>query len=223
MNRADWHAETATFEGQQKREVMARFKRAAYYGQCLGKQLGLMVAMMYDRKFLLLASDARHEVIERGCSKTLGAVLRDLRKSVGVPTPSGGRLRHVLSRHTSASGRIGSRGRPSARNRRLQGTGGRRGEGRGARGRGGSPPGPKLASSDLGKQYDSAARRDRPSTAHFTVEEVAAGIIAMANFREAPARSTGTPLCPATVSVWLKLPKVRRCIQDIPRSRRPKS
>ena len=49
FERISWQLEAAPFDAQQKREVLARFGLAAYYGQCVERQIALMLATMYNK------------------------------------------------------------------------------------------------------------------------------------------------------------------------------
>ena len=98
VERVPWQAHAMSFDEQQKREVMARFGLAAYYGQCVERQIALMLATMYSKTFPFLGPEARDEVFDQEFAKTLGQLVRDLGKIVILPQAFAGRLIHALKR-----------------------------------------------------------------------------------------------------------------------------
>ena len=53
-----------------------------YYSQCLEKQLGLMLATMFNRQYLDVPYEDRDALFDQSLSKTLGQVTRILKKNM---------------------------------------------------------------------------------------------------------------------------------------------
>ena len=79
----DWQ-ENLSLDAQQRREVFARFGLAMHNAQCLEKQLGLMLASMYNRQFLEVRPEARDAFYDREFTKTLGRMVRDLKDTIKI-------------------------------------------------------------------------------------------------------------------------------------------
>lgn len=93
-----WQLEPLPFDAQQRREVMARFGLAAYHGQCVERQIALMLATMYNKTILFLEPEARDKAFDREFTKTLGRLAKDLGKVVDLPRTFEGRLVHAVKR-----------------------------------------------------------------------------------------------------------------------------
>ena len=76
--------EDLPLDAQQRREVFARFGLAMYYAQCLEKQLGLMLASMYNRQFLKVPPEARDAFYDKELAKTLGRMAKDLKNTINI-------------------------------------------------------------------------------------------------------------------------------------------
>ena len=76
--------ENLPLDAQQRRQVFARFGLAMYYAQCLEKQLGLMLASMYNRQFLEVPPEARDVFYDRERTKTLGQMAKALKNAINI-------------------------------------------------------------------------------------------------------------------------------------------
>lgn len=94
----DWQRQAPTYTDQQVREVYARFGLAAYCGQCVERQIGLMLATMYGNRFFSLKPDDRDSAFEAEFAKTLGKMANDLSERLDLPSAFEGRLRHAVNR-----------------------------------------------------------------------------------------------------------------------------
>ena len=83
-------------DAHQRREVFARFGLAMYYAQCLEQQLGLMLASMYNRRFLEVSPEARDALYDRELSKTLGRMAENLKNTIGIPPTLKDRLNEAV-------------------------------------------------------------------------------------------------------------------------------
>ena len=95
-NRVDWQRQAETFEERQGREVLARFGLAAFYGQCVERQLGIMLASMYNDQIFCLEPGNRDSAFDEQFAKTLGRMAKDLDERVQLPSAFEGRLRHAV-------------------------------------------------------------------------------------------------------------------------------
>lgn len=94
----DWQRHAPTLEDQQIREVYARFGLAAYSGQCVERQIGLMLATMYGGQFASMKPEERDTAFETEFAKTLGRMANDLSDRLNLPSAFEGRLRHAVNR-----------------------------------------------------------------------------------------------------------------------------
>ena len=78
-NQLDWQEELP-FEAQQRREVFARFGLAMYFAQCLERQIGFLLATMYNKEFLQVPPEDRDAFFDREAKKTFGRMKGDLGK-----------------------------------------------------------------------------------------------------------------------------------------------
>lgn len=83
-------------DAQQRREVFARFGLAMYYAQCLEQQIGMMLASMYNKKFLEVRPEDRDEFFDREIVKTLGRMAKDLENKARVSPALNERLCHAV-------------------------------------------------------------------------------------------------------------------------------
>ena len=90
-----WH-EDLPLEAQQRREVFARFGLAMYHAQCLERQLGLMLASMFNRQFLEAPPEDRDAFYDRELSKTLGQMVRALKNTISIPPTLEDRLKKAV-------------------------------------------------------------------------------------------------------------------------------
>lgn len=95
IQRVDWESQTPSFEDRQIREVYARFGLAVYFGQCVERQLGMMLATMYGEFSAIVTSDDFDRALEKEFDKTLGQMTRDLANAVDLPPAFEGRLHHA--------------------------------------------------------------------------------------------------------------------------------
>lgn len=94
--RVDWEAQTPTFEDRQVREVYARFGLAVYCGQCVERQLGMVLATVYGDLSAIETKDDFDVALDKEFAKTMGQMTRDLAKAVKLPAAFEGRLRHAV-------------------------------------------------------------------------------------------------------------------------------
>lgn len=88
--------EELPFEAQQKREVFARFGLAMYYANCLERQIGLLLATMYNQKFLQVQTEERDSFFDREAKKTFGQMVRDLGNKAQLSTTLESKLQKAL-------------------------------------------------------------------------------------------------------------------------------
>lgn len=91
----EWQ-EDLPFEAQQRREVFARFGLAMYFAQCLERQIGFLLATMYNQEFLQGSPEERDAFFEREANKTLGRMVRDLGNKAQLSTTLESRLEEAL-------------------------------------------------------------------------------------------------------------------------------
>lgn len=93
-----WQLDALSFDEQQHREVMARFGLALYYGQCVERQIALMLATMYNETLSYSEPESEDEVFDREFIKTLGKLVNDLGGIVSLPGALEGRLVHAVKK-----------------------------------------------------------------------------------------------------------------------------
>ena len=76
-DKLEWQEELP-FDAQQRREVFARFGLALYFAQCLERQIGLLLASMYNQEFLQVPPENRDAFFDREAKKTPGRMAKDL-------------------------------------------------------------------------------------------------------------------------------------------------
>lgn len=91
----EWQEELP-FEAQQRREVFARFGLAMYFAQCLERQIGFLLATMYNQEFLQVPPEERDAFFDREAAKTLGRMKRDLGKKTYLSTTLESRLHEAV-------------------------------------------------------------------------------------------------------------------------------
>ncbi len=96
VEQVDWELQTPSFEDRQAREVYARFGLAVYCGQCVERQLGMILATMYGDFSAIVTRDDFDLAVEKEFGKTLGRMTRDLTRAVALPAAFEGRLRHAV-------------------------------------------------------------------------------------------------------------------------------
>jgi hypothetical protein len=84
-------------EARQRREVFARFGLASYHGQCIEKQLAMLISSVCVKHFLHAPPEERERLWKAEADKTLGTMLRNLEASkVTLPSGIHGRLGRAL-------------------------------------------------------------------------------------------------------------------------------
>jgi len=73
----DWQEDLPP-EAEQRREVFARFGLAAYQGQCLERQVAILLAATHNPEFLHTPPEGRDAFFDREFRKTLGNLTRAL-------------------------------------------------------------------------------------------------------------------------------------------------
>ena len=76
-NQFEWQ-KNIPVEVQQNREMFARFGLVMYYAQCLERQIGDMLATIYNPPFLEASSEDRDSFFDEESAKTLGHMARDI-------------------------------------------------------------------------------------------------------------------------------------------------
>ena len=94
----EWQLDALSPEDQQHREVMARFGLAVYFGQCVERQLAQMLASMFTVGYLTLTPDERDAVFHKEADRTLGQMVRLLRRRTrDLPASLEGRLTRAVN------------------------------------------------------------------------------------------------------------------------------
>jgi len=69
---------------QQRRETFARYGLTMYHAQCVEKSLAMLVGTVFNEKFLPSDPDDREAMQEKELKKTMGRLLKQLKKRVAI-------------------------------------------------------------------------------------------------------------------------------------------
>jgi hypothetical protein len=85
-------------DAQQRREVFARFGLAVYHAQCLERQVGIMLSTRFFRDFGTSSPEQRDAKFDEAFSRTFGALLKELEKTITIPPNLGRKLQMALQK-----------------------------------------------------------------------------------------------------------------------------
>lgn len=95
-DKINWQAELP-LEASQKRETFARYGLAIYHAQCVEKQIGILLATSFNRKFMSVSPGDKEYFFSDAFQKTMGHLLKTIKEKVKIEPTLYRRLTKALN------------------------------------------------------------------------------------------------------------------------------